>query len=96
METVNGKVVDDLNKANRFINTGLNIVSARLVHETASSDAQNLSSYKLFEYGVAQNCIPMLSKECKDAIEGSLKLIEAEELRKLCEMPADAVVLDNS
>lgn len=86
------KLVEELVQSNRFVHTGLNKVSARFVFDNYSdSKAASLSKYQVFEHGIAQNYIPLLSKDCKDGIEGSFKLIEDEKLRKLTLMTEDDV-----
>lgn len=91
-KSLNEKIVEELVASNRFIATGLNKVSARFVRDHyRDNQTSSLCKYKVFEHGIAQNYIPLLSKECKDGIEGSFKLIEDEKLRQLCMSPAENV-----
>jgi len=81
----NNKVVEEFSKAQRFVSFGLSKVAARLVfgNDDKDSKSSQLANYKVFELGIAENYIPLLSENCKKEIEGSFKITNDKDLRAL-------------
>lgn len=84
LKKVNEKIVEELKRQNRFLQTGLNKISALLTFASPSKNSVNLERYKAFRHGIALNCISKLSKNCRSQMEGSFKLVGDKENEQRC------------
>ena len=84
IKEANKKVVDDFSQAHRLISFGLSKVAARLVNgKNNNGQNDSLAKLKIFEKGIAQRHIPLLSDNCKKEIEGSFKITGDAKCREL-------------
>jgi len=92
IKEANMKVVDDLSQAHRLISFGLNKVAARLINgKNSNVQNESLAKLKIFEKGIAQRHIPLLSDNCKKEIEGSFKITGDAKCQSLAKAERDDV-----
>lgn len=85
LELVNETIVEELKKQNKFLQTGLNKVSARLTFADTSQIDVNMFKYKAFRHGISLNYIPSLSEKCRSSMEGSFSLVDDHVNTELCQ-----------
>ena len=92
IKEANMKVVDDLSQAHRLISFGLTKVAARLINgKNSNGQNDSLAKLKIFDKGIAQRHIPLLSDNCKKEIEGSFKITGDAKCRELALTERDEV-----
>jgi hypothetical protein len=98
IKEANKKVVEEFSKAQRFVSFGLSKVAARLVYGNDDKDSKSnkLAKFKVFELGIAENYIPLLSENCKKEIEGSFKITNDKDMRALCMKSESEVELSDT